>query len=537
MTEEENKIEKAESNKQTVTRPLTREIGNMGIVSASRYIQDIKRKDLEMPRRLCTYSNMLLNSDVATSVNFTNILVISALQGGQFIGKDSRKSKAAAEFLNYCIRNISDGSTWREAMSSAATDLAYGFSIQNIVLEKAKYGPYKGAFVLKKLAPRVQDSVYGWVWNKNNTELKGFVQKPMIEKLREPKLTEYNYSIDFANISSGIYYSDKYPFISKEQMLLFRHNPTNNNPEGNSPLNACYEAWQELSLISHYSIIGVSKDFGGLVIIRVPSELIEQANQPDKYPDAAAEYAQLQEDAANLQQGKSTHIVLVSDVDDVSKTPLYDLQLRGIDGGGKQYDTEDLINQRRRSIFNNFGTSYLLLGQNGHGSNALAGSQMTTHDYHVQNAIDWKVDVLNNQLAPRLLAANNIFLNWNDMPQFVPADPSKPDWDTLSKVLQRAGSVELLTNKAIENLYTAAGWETEGLDEFLSKREQMKIESRAGESKGSSGTGDSQAGGASSSTNMENKSLQEFVVDYETDDQIVAVNKSTGKPLFISKEG
>ena len=61
------------------------------------------------------------------------------------------------------------------------------------------------------------------------------------------------------------------------------------------------------------------------------------------------------------------------------------------------------------------------------------------------------------------------------------------------------------------------------------------MESRAGESQGSSGTGDTQAGGGNSVTNTENKSMENFEVDYETDNQIVAVSTTTGEPMFIDK--
>lgn len=533
-----DKVEKAISSEKTVTRPLTTEKGQPQLVTSSRFIQDLRKDDLKMPNRFCTYQNMMLDDAVANSVDVTNIQVLSALSKGQFVSKGSRRSQAAADFLNYCIRNMGYG-TWMEAMNTATTDLINGFAIENIVVKKAQTGKYKGSYTLHKLGPRDVNSVYGWVWDKNNRELRGMVQKPLKKALREPKLSDYNSHIPLTNISGGYMVDSKYPFISTQQMLHFRHNPVNDNPQGNSPLNACYGAWVEKKLVEHYEVVGVSKDFGGVVIVRVPSELIKMANDPATYPDAAAEYQELQRDAANLQAGKSSHIVLTSDVDELSKQYIYDFQLKGIDGGGKQYSSDAIIDQKRKSIYNVFGTGFLLLGQNGHGSNALAGSQMTTHDYYIQRCIDWKVDVLNNQLAPRLLAVNNIYLDYNEMPEFKPADPSKPDLDTLSKVLQRAGSVELLTNSAIENIYEAAGWDTDGLDEMLTKREKMKVQSRAGESKGSSGTGNTQGGGAKSTTNMENKSLEQerFVVDYETDDEIVAVNTKTGDPIFIDKEG
>lgn len=530
MTED---VEKATSNEKTVTRPITREVGQPHIVTSSRFIQDLKKKDLRMPRRLCTYSNMMLDDSVSNSVDVTNIQVLSALSKGEFVPKKgSNLSNSAADFLNYCIRNMSFG-TWREAMNTAATDLVNGFAIENIVVERAKYGKYKGAFILKKLAPRTPDSVYGWVWDKHNRELKGFVQKPMVEQMREPKLKDFQSSVPFTNINGGVLQGSKYPFITTQQMLLFRHDPTFNNPEGNSPLNACYDAWTEKKLVEHFEVVGVSKDFGGLVIVRVPNDMLERANNPDKYPEEAKEYIQLQTDASNLQAGKTTQIVLSSDTDDVSRKYLYDMELKGIDGAGKQYSSDAIIQQKRKSIYNVFGTGFLLLGQDGHGSNALAGSQMTNHDRYIQRAVEWKEDVINNQLAPRLLAVNDVYLDWKDMPEFVAHDPSNPSWDVIGKLLQRAGSVGMLNRDAVEDIYIAAGWDTDNLDEIMTKLEQEAPRSRAGESQGSSGVGSTQSGGATTATNSENKS---FVIDYETEDQIVAVDTEDGSPIFIDKE-
>jgi hypothetical protein len=292
-------------------------------------------------------------------------------------------------------------------------------------------------------------------------------------------------------------------------MLHFRHNPTNNNPQGDSPLTHVYDAWLEKKLVERYEVVGVSKDLGGAVVLRVPSELIDRANDPATYPNEAAEYSQLQKDAGALHAGESSYIVLTSDVDEVTKTPLFDFELKGIDGGGKQYNTSDIIDQKRKSIYNMFGTGFLLLGQSGHGSNALSSNQMTTHDYYVNRSVMWKTDVINNQLAPRLLAINNISLDWKDMPVFKAADPSKPDLDVISKVIQRAKSVGGMTPQALEALYKDAGWPTEGIEDLTFDDGDT---ARGGESGGTSGTGSSQ-GGKTGGSNTNNSVSKQLVVD------------------------
>lgn len=503
-------IEKAESSGTTVTRPFT-EKGQPQILTSQRFIQDQRKVDLVMPKRLCTFDKMAEDDSVANSIDVTNILVTTAMHGGEFVSNSgTASSKIAADFLNYAIRNLGSG-TWLESINNSVTDLQYGFSLQNIVAETRKTGQFAGAKVLKKLSPRDQKSIYGWVWDKNLRDLKGFVQKPNKVQLREPTAKQFQNGILLSSISNGSL-RQNYPFISTQQALHFKHNPTNNNPQGDSPLTHIYDAWLEKKLVERYEVVGVSKDLGGAVVLRVPSELVERANDPTTYPNEAAEYSQLQLDAGALHAGESSFIVLTSDVDEATKTPLFDFELKGIDGGGKQYNTSDIIDQKRKSIYNMFGTGFLLLGQSGHGSNALSSNQMTTHDYYVNRSIMWKEDVINTQLAPRLLAINNIKLDWKDMPVFKAADPSKPDLDVISKVLQRAGTAELLNVDAVEALYKDAGWSTEGVEEMLTKRTELAIQSKAGQSGGSSGTGNSQ-GGDSGGSNTNNSVSKQLVID------------------------
>ncbi len=513
----DQEIEKAESTSKTVTRPLQTEKGQPRIITSGKYIQDQRNKDLGFPQRLCTFDNMVSDDAVYNSIDVTNLLVLIALQGGEYVSPNaSSEGKAAADFLNYNIRNMSYG-TWMEFIQNANTDLQNGFSIQNLVVERKGVGPYAKDLTLKRLAPRDQKSVYGWVWDKNLRDLKGFVQKPMLRKLREPNLQEIENGITLNDISNGLYKA-KYPFIASQQMIHFRHNPTNNNPQGHSPLLACYDAWMEKKLIERYECVGVSKDLGGAIVLRVPSELIAKANDPANYPAEAQEYADLQRDAGALHAGESSYIVLSSDVDAATKVKNFDFELKGIDGGGKQYKTSEIIDQKRKSIYNVFGAGFLLLGQDGTGSNALSTNQQSTHDLYVERNILWKCDVLNNQLAPRLLAVNNVYLDYKDMPVFKPADPTKPDFETLSKAIQRMKSTGAMTPSALEHVYQTLGLPTEGIEDLIFDDGDT---SRGGESGGTSGVGGTQSGGASSEENLENSMQPKQIVTDGVTDRLI----------------
>ncbi len=251
----DQEINKAESTSKTVTRPLQTEKGQPRIITSGKYIQDQRNKDLGFPQRLCTFDTMVSDDAVYNSIDVTNLLVLIALQGGEYVSPNaSSEGKAAADFLNYNIRNMSYG-TWMEFIQNANTDLQNGFSIQNLVVERKGVGPYARDLTIKRLAPRDQKSVYGWVWDKNLRDLKGFVQKPMLRKLREPNLKEIENGLTLNDISNG-FYKSKYPFIANQQMIHFRHNPINNNPQGHSPLLACYDAWMEKKLVERYECVG-----------------------------------------------------------------------------------------------------------------------------------------------------------------------------------------------------------------------------------------------------------------------------------------
>ena len=183
MSTENNKgtdvpINKAESYK-PMPRPFGNERGQPQLLLQSGFIQDAKKQDLVMPQRLCTFDRMITDDAVFNSVDNTNLHVVNALANGEVEGKTA-KGKIAADFINYNLHNMGYGS-WRQAMQDASTDLIYGFSLLNIVTETRTYGKYKGNTVLRKLSPRDQKSIHSWVFDTNNRELQGVVQKPNYE--------------------------------------------------------------------------------------------------------------------------------------------------------------------------------------------------------------------------------------------------------------------------------------------------------------------------------------------------------------------
>lgn len=505
------KVNKAETS---IGKPFTRpygfpEKGQARIVSSSKFIQDTGVRDLQWPYAYCTYENMMEDPDVYTAVNTPRKIIKKSLTNGEVESTGTAKSDIATKFINYSFNNFSYG-TWGESMGNATTALIHGFSDQNLVLEKRTYGPYKNSFVINKLAPRNQKSVYGWVWNKEITEWKGLLQKP---PLRFNKITTgFDQHITIPQIPSML--NQNYTYIKAEQLLHFTVDKTDDNPQGNPPLKACYAPWMEKVLVSKYQIVGVSKDMAGALVIRVPQELLERAAEDPAY---ALELDKLQDDAAALRAGESAYIVLSSDVDPDSKTRDYDIEFKGIDGGGKSYNSSDIIDQKRKAIYNVFSGGAVLLGQDGSsGSYSLSTDKTSLQGFYSECIADQFVEVINTQLIPRLLAANGIYLDHEDMPKYVAEQITETSLDEFSKAGQRLGSVGILTEEMFADMAKKARIKTGDLSKIDYTN---KGDSRSGESQGSSGTGDSQSGGANSSTNNENKTLRKTLTfDYEDDD-------------------
>ncbi len=514
-------------------RTTTREKGQpQNPHQAINFIQDLKNYELAMPRRLFTYDDMARDEAIKQPLELTQILVSLGLANGSFEGGKSRESKAAADFLNYTIHNMPYG-TWYEACQNMVSSIKYGFAFLNPVMEYRNHGEYAGSFCLKKLAPRSQHSLHGWIYDNSQREVLGILQKPLI-KTTGPH-DRFGGGVKRSNINSLLKSSDLTPIYNKN-LLRFTHDSINNNPQGNSPLNACFESWTEKQIIQQYEVIGVSKDLGGLVVVRIPDELMKKAQNPGENPEDARAYLNLEEQVANIHAGKQSYIMLSDETSSDGKNFSYDIKLVGIDGAGKQYKTSEIIEQKKKAMYNAFGAGFLLLGQDTHGSYNIASNGKLVHSFYIERDTAEIVSVINTSLTPKILAANRVRLSHKDTPKFVPANPDQLSLDEAGKFIQRTASVNKLAPKTAEEVVRLTGLTSEGMS---SLDFESKGESRSGESMGTSGTGSTQDGGIGSSVNVENTGVtKSYVLDstMESPSQMVAVNVESGEHIYLSKE-
>lgn len=484
-------LDKAASNDVAISRTVLGAQGFDGLRTTNGRIEEHCHSELRWPRSIETYKQMSLDSTVAAVNNFYNMMIsraeFSFEAPKQADGSVKQDVQDATDFLNYCMLNMED-QTWRQFISGITTYMVYGFSIAEKVWTTVPVGKYKGRKKWRSLAQRSQDTIKEWRWDKNNPDkLTGVIQRNDVR--------------DVARY--GVKGSKPEVEIDRSKMILFRFNPQKNNPQGTSPLNGCWQAWKYLQLAKEYQAIGITKDLGGIPLIGYPVEkLIEAAADPSC--SAAQTLEVLKQNAAALHSGDQSFIIQPIDYDDGGK-PLYTFELKGISGGGKQYDTSEVIRQYQNEILTVYSASMLKLGQDSSGSFALSDNMNNLLAFGVEHNLQIITDQINVDLIPQTLALNGWFFEQEDMPRLVYGDIAPRSLDEVSKYVQRTVSSGAMTidkglDKALRKIGDLPDNDYQD-DDKIPEGFSTGKESGASKSGGTSGTGTSQING---DQNLEN---------------------------------
>lgn len=506
MTIEAVAIAKAESNPNTSdTRLRLGELGNPYIKAVGGFIEESKKKELQYPASLDTFDRMASNATVAQGIYAGEVFLTKSLLTAKFeAGKaQTQASKDFADFLNWNIQNFV-GNSWYDAITNIITFRKYGFSWLEKVFAKNDSIKWKSKYRYKyqKLAPRSQRSVREWKFD------------DAIEKRNLIGLYQWKPSSAVGNMM----YGDAYPvrnmndtYIRREKFMLFSWNSTNNNPQGKSDLVDCYKAYKELEMINSYEVVGVSKDMGGVVVLRLPNDHINKAAEDPSSEEALALNA-LQKNAAAIHAGDQSYMILGSDTqgENGNGKYTYDVELKGIEGSGKQYKTSELIEQRKKDILNILGASFLMVGQDGTGSYALADAKNSYHAFVMERFLLYIKSVFEREFVKSLADINEITLEQDEMPVMVFGELDQADPQERAKVVQLMAGVGMMVRdkSVIIQAHKMCGFDTTEIEKLTEEELMEKLTpdtARVGESGGSSGTGLTQQGGITSATNSGNR--------------------------------
>lgn len=481
-------------------RIRTGEVGVPYLRAQGSWIQNEMRRELAAPYNLITYDKMRTDATVGAALGTAEAFLTKALVNAKFVTNSKNpKAKEFCDYLNWNLKNLKEVS-WYESCVNILSYLQYGFSWLEKVYEKntsTKYSQF--AWKLKKLAPRAQQSVNEWKFDDENRNLVGIKQYPA-----SSLNVGYTHTL-------GLSMNPK-DYIKRNKFMLFSWDSKNQSPLGTSPLNACYRAWKEKTLIESMEVSGVVKGLGGILVLRVPTDHINKAAS-DEESDEAKTLQALQDQAALMHQGDQTYILLGSDVqgENGNGKYIYDFELKGVDGNGTNtVSTDTIISERKKAILDCFGAGFINLGNEGTGSYSLADAKTSLHAFFMEKHMFFLQSVIQNDFVRQMMELNRTFLEEDDVPVFTLNALDEVNPDEFGKLGQRLGAVGLmpLQKEFLLDFWRKCGLNTDSL-ENLPQDEVMEMltafTSRAGDGMSSgmnSGTGSSL--GNNSATNSDN---------------------------------
>ena len=479
------KVAKATSEQINVSRMRMSEQGTFALAKVQVDSERMKAEEIRWPNLIGTVESMKQDATVATGLDMLYTFVEKAFKDFKVIPGESEESKKAAKFVEYCLKNM-EGQTLRQFARDAATFNEYGLSVVEKVYTQVTVGEYIGKYKVKNLAFRPQASLSRTnpiVYNEDGSAIIGIKQS--LSAFQNYTASE----IGVGGVSTRM--SDV--IIPINRVMLMNTGGSSSQALGVSPLVGCYRAWREKILIENLEVVGATKDMGGVIELKIPSQILNKAAMDQSSPEAEMVRG-LMSDAANAHSGEQSFFMLPSDTKD--NAPQYSMTLKGIDGMGKQYSTAQLISDRKKSILDRLGAGFINVGNDKGGSYNLSESKQTIHTQFVQRVNEIILEALNENLLPQLLALNDMRLPETEMPYVKAGEIVDVDMEGFSKAIQRIGAVGYLpkTPKVINRVLEVLGID-EKIEEDISQEELMKLlgedTSRAGDgmTKGSSGNG------------------------------------------------
>lgn len=443
---------------------LSPEIGTIGLNSIKAFTNFMQPYETRFPENIRTFKEMGEDPDVATALDATYIFVDRAFFDFKIkYNIKSAKSRKAAKFIDYMLRNMN--APLRQYVRSLLTYKQYGFAFAEKVyeLDEDPKSPYFGYWRISKLAFRPQDTID--------------TAEPFTYSADGRSILTINQNITNTMLSPG---ANNTALLGKKQIPIDKviyvgSNITDNNPLGQSPLLAVYRSWREKSLIQEYEVVGVSKDLGGMPVLMVPSDILNRASL-NPQGDEAQSLRVLQANIANLHAGEQSYMVLPSDVYEGTVMRQYDLVFQGVEGSGKQFDTQALIKQRKLDIFNRFGAGVLIMGDGDAGSFALSDNKQTLLSHFIERDVNLVAEAINTQIIPQALRMNGIYLSNEDMPYFVSDDIGDPDIEVNAKAIQQivaAGAIPL-TPEVINEFFEMLGFDYRIPDDIVASDEKFQ---------------------------------------------------------------
>lgn len=401
-----------------------RSVNSLKVISG-RIVEECNR-DLQYPHCIETYKKMFKDATIAPALTY---MEMSIAQSGWEVKAPEGASEKTIERAKIIHSMMDDmDSTWADFIKIAATHNRFGFAPVEKVYKKrvnkeSKYND--GYYGIKDLVLIAQDSIDSWEFGGNNkSHLTAITQRVV------PPTNKGDFNSKIEDVR-----------IPRNKFMLFRADPQKDSPLGTSPLNAVYVAWRFKTELEKHESMSISQEVRGLKELKIPSRYLAD----DASPEEKATLKYFQDMMALMHRGEQTGIVIPSDVDDTTKSPMFELNVKSV-MGQVAHNISDIITRYKKEIVVGILAPQLTIGQDGSGSFALADSLKDITRVVIGARLKEIRDVLNHDLIPQIYQLNG----WDseEMPYFSFENFRQISPDDFSKSIQRLASVGMLVANA-----------------------------------------------------------------------------------------
>lgn len=409
------------------------EMSTIGLRISDGRVYEETRAELRYPESNNTYKTMMYDATIQSAHNAIKAMIrrIKWSVKCPDTDKPSKEQEAQIKFIKQCMNDME--TSWGDFINEVLSMLIYGHSVHEKVFKvrNGRSGKYHsryndGKLGWAKLPIRSQDTIYRWNYNAHNRRLLNVEQNLALASA---------YSGKYANLPTVIK-------IPAKKVLHFRHDTQRDNPEGTSPLKACYVPWKYKITYEELEGAGVSRDMRGMPVIDLPPEYMS----PDASEDKQAVRAWAENTIKSMWANESMGLVKPKFVDPETKQDIFGFQLMGVTGGGgggKSFDLNTIINRYENKILMTYLADVLKMGQEAHGSFALSDNKTNLLAVGIEAILCEILEVVNRDLIPQTLIMNGWEVE-DESPVVYYEDLDERDLDVLGQFIQRTAAANAI---------------------------------------------------------------------------------------------
>lgn len=397
-------------------------VGFIGLRTSNRAIIEEQNRAFRFPAFIKTVNEMRNSPTVGSAMNVYRMMISRVKWDvNPPVGATQIEIERAS-----LVRSMMDDMdhSWGSFIESIVPYLEYGFGVnEKVFRRRLKRNGSKwndGIVGLRSLPTRSQDTIIGWLFSQDGSELVAIAQTL--------SYMEHGYLFMDRTDERGQIQ------IPREKILLFSASANKGNFQGNSIYKNIYLAFKQLSLLQDQELLSCAKSVQGILKIAIPPKYLAADASPEDQAVAASFKAIIDNYNAGTQRG----LLVPNMIDPESKLPMFTYDLME-SKGTQAIDIEMVIKRLQNNIMQALSCDVLSLGSDGTGSFSLAESKSSV----LALAIDYRLkeisEVLNSDLMRSIYEMNG----WETtrMAEFAYDDIEQVDLETLGKFIQQAFSV------------------------------------------------------------------------------------------------